>query len=134
MSESRLAAVVIVSPSGRLRDGLRVVLRDSTGVQIVGECEDNPSVLQHLTNPRVNVLLLDIELGDGAWVLLARVRRERPDVRVVMLAHNSAQQRLAEEAGADSVLMAGSPAEEFKRMFRSVLRVERGREVGRVDT
>lgn len=125
MSESRLASVVIVSPSGRLRDGLRVVLRDSTGVQIVGESDDIQSVLRLLPDRGANVLLLDIELGDSAWALMARVRRDWPQVRVILLVHDHHQQRLAEYAGADGVLMAGSPAEEFKRMFRRVLQGER---------
>ncbi len=124
MAVTGFASVVIVAPPGRLRAGLRVLLRDTTGLRVAGECDDALSALRFLAQQPTDVVVIDAGLGISAWALLAQIKRDWPAVRCVCLTHNDEQQRRAQAAGALGSFMSGCAADVIKRVIRDVLTEE----------
>lgn len=121
MMKGRVLALIVARP-GRMRDGLRALLRAMPQIEIVDEADDSPSALRMITKHHPALLLLDSDLpGDEVSTELGRIKTEEPQIRCIVLADNPQQQQVANAAGADGVLLKGFPAaklfETIERLF-----------------
>jgi DNA-binding NarL/FixJ family response regulator len=104
--------ILIVSEAGRLRDSLRVLLKSCYPLAAITETENLTSALQRLAADPGALVLVDAALpGEQAWQALDWFRA--PHARCVLLAHSLAQQKQAQNAGANAVLLDGFTAESF---------------------
>lgn len=80
---------VVVEDEGLFRDALRIALTQTGRIDVVGSYGDGPSALAAVPRLRPRVALLDIALPGGInGVHLGRLlRRELPDLGVVLLSH-----------------------------------------------
>ncbi len=78
--------VLIVDDHMIIRRGLRQILSEAPGIDLLHEAEDGPSALRILRTTSVDVVLLDIALGerDGLDVLKT-LHSEFPRIGVIML-------------------------------------------------
>ena len=102
--------VLIVSEAGRLRDSLRVLLKSCYPLAAIEETETFPAALLRLAADPGALVLVDAALP-GEQTALDWFRAPRP--RCVLLAHSLAQQKQAQNAGANAVLLDGFTAESF---------------------
>jgi DNA-binding NarL/FixJ family response regulator len=110
MSES--TAVLIIASPGRLRDGLRVLLRASARVAQIVQADDLPSGLQQIVQSPPDLVLLDADLPDGqTWEAVRQIRQCWPECGCVVLAHTTHQERMARSSGATAVLPDGFSTE-----------------------
>ncbi len=109
---------LIIAKSGRIRDGLSALLAAIPEIGVVGQTEDGGMAIKLLPNSYPALVLLDAGLPDGmAWQTLRQIKAQRPQTRCIVLADNRFQQRLAQAAQADEVLLTGFSIHKF---FRSV--------------
>jgi DNA-binding NarL/FixJ family response regulator len=105
-----------------LRDSLQVLLQAGNEITLAGQADDARSGLQLVAEYRPTLVLLDTHLpGDDAWQILGHLKRNYPQIRCFVLAHNFAQERRAQEAGADAVFLAGFSAETFFEAIKSIV-------------
>ena len=79
-------AVVVVDDHPLVRAGVRQMLETSTDIEVVAEAATTDEALLEIATRNVHVILLDISLpGEGGLNLLARLRRTRPEIAVLML-------------------------------------------------
>jgi two-component system response regulator NreC len=110
----RIVSVFIIAPPGRLRDGLRVVLRANENIEIAGQADDGKAALEAVTASFPVLVLLDANLPDGeAWSILEHLKRRLPEMYCCVLVHTCDQDQRARNKGADAVLQEGFSSEQF---------------------
>lgn len=103
--------VVLADDSDDLRMLLRVQLRMTGGIEVVGEATSGPEAVDVVTRTKPDVLLLDLAMPEGNGLdAIPEVRRASPDTRIVMLSGFSRDHFgvRALEAGADAYVEKGS--------------------------
>lgn len=105
-------SVLIISPPGRWRSSLCVLLHANAEINAVYQADDCAAGLQMLAKTHLDIVLLDSGLpGEECWLALQQIRQIQPRVRCVVLAHDSAQEQRALHSGADGVLQVGFSGE-----------------------
>ena len=97
MSEkAKLLRVLIVDDHAVVRSGLRAVLEDEEGLEIVGEAASAAEAVEKARALRPDVVLMDIRMdeGDDASGIDAcrQIRSELPDTQVIMFTSYSEQE------------------------------------------
>ncbi|MCH8901093.1 MAG: response regulator transcription factor [Chloroflexi bacterium] len=94
--EAKLLRVLIVDDHAVVRSGLRAVLEDEEGLEIVGEAASADEAVEKARTLRPDVVLMDIRMdeGDDASGIDAcrQIRSELPDTQVIMFTSYSEQE------------------------------------------
>lgn len=78
--------IVITDDHRVVREGIRYMLSDVPGLEVVGEAENGEELLGIVATEPVDVVLLDVRMpGMSGLEALERVREIAPQVRVLML-------------------------------------------------
>jgi len=120
--------VLIVDDHPVVRRGLHSILGDAKDLQVVGEASNGSEALKQVAALKPDVVLMDIRLpgADGVQIT-RRVRREFPEVRVIILTTYDDDQHLynAIEAGAHGFLTKHADYSDLAESIRAVARGER---------
>jgi NarL family two-component system response regulator LiaR len=115
--------VLIVDDHKLVRQGLRFLLEQEAGVEVVGECADGASAAAEAARLEADVVLLDLLMPkvDGLTALREMTKRA-PRARVVILTSHRADERVREAlvAGAHGYLLKTAGVEEVVTTVRSV--------------
>ncbi len=126
--EAKLLRVLIVDDHAVVRSGLRAVLEDEEGLEIVGEAASAAEAVEKARTLRPDVVLMDIRMdeGDDASGIDAcrQIRSELPDTQVIMFTSYSEQESVL------ASIMAGATGFLTKNVSHGKL-VEAIREAGR---
>lgn len=99
--------VFLVEDSAAIRTRIASLVGSITAVKVIGEAESVAGAIDGIGRTRPDAVVLDLQIigGSGLEVLRA-VRRERPDLRVVVMTNFATDQhrRAAFDAGAASFL------------------------------
>ena len=100
--------VLIADDQQPVRDGLRCLLSLSSQVEVVGEAADGQDALDLVAERHPDVVLMDIQMPvmDGLEAT-RRIKRDWPDVRVIVLTMYARYRAKAIAAGADVFLLKG---------------------------
>jgi DNA-binding NarL/FixJ family response regulator len=78
--------LVLVEDHAMFREGLAALLRSQPDMLVVGAYASGEEALARLTDDRPDLVLLDVRLpGLDGPSILAQMRRQRPDLRALML-------------------------------------------------
>ncbi|WP_165252835.1 response regulator [Paludisphaera soli] len=119
--------VILADDHTLLRAGLRALLEDLPGVEIVAEAADGREALALVEAHRPDVVLMDIAMPHLSGLdVSARLRQERPEVKVLILSmhKDEAYVRRAVLSGASGYLLKDSDTEELGLALRAVARGE----------
>src|SRR5215469_1500697 len=115
--------VLLFDDQDLFRAGLRGVLREQFGFEIVGECADGTEVLAAVARCEPDIVLMDVRMPllDGV-AATRRLRAERPSIPVLALTTFDDDQALAGmlRAGAAGFVLKEIPGEELHRAVRIV--------------
>jgi DNA-binding NarL/FixJ family response regulator len=115
--------VLVVDDQELVRAGLRGLLRERFGFEVVGECADGTMVPAAVATLRPDVVLMDVRMPQLDGVSATTALRRRPDAPpVLMLTTFDDDEALAGalRAGAAGFLLKGVPAEDLQRAVRTV--------------
>ena len=115
--------VLLVDDQELVRTGLRGILRDSFGFEIVGECADGSEVPAAVEALRPDVILMDARMPVVDGVQATReIRRREGSPPVLALTTFDEDEVLAGmlRAGAAGFVLKGVPAEDLQRAVRVV--------------
>lgn len=115
-----IRALIAATP-GRIRDSWQALLRAIPGINTIELANDRSSAVQIVTDHQPGLVLLESKLTDNLPDVLRQIKTDSPQTRCIVLADTFEQQWLAQNAGADSVLLAGTPAEMFFAVVEGVL-------------
>jgi two-component system, NarL family, invasion response regulator UvrY len=108
-----------------VREGLRRIIEDAPGLQVVGEVASGPELLERLPRAPADIVLLDVTMpGPGFLEVLQRLRAEHPTVAVLVLSVHPEDQYAvrALRAGASGYLTKDHSPEELTEAIRRVYR------------
>ncbi|SAK92956.1 two component LuxR family transcriptional regulator [Caballeronia pedi] len=108
--------VLIADDHELVREGLHRILLNSRRFDVVGEAGDGPGTLELVRSIPAHVLVLDLSLpGRNGLDLLRQIRKERPDLRILVLTMQAEQQYAvrAFKAGAAGYLTKACAASEL---------------------
>jgi NarL family two-component system response regulator LiaR len=122
-----MIGVLIVDDHKVVRQGLRFLLEQEDGIEVVGECADGPSAIQAVCTLEPTVVLLDLFMPglDGIGVL-ARIKQDRPATEVLMLTSSQDDEHLlaAVRAGALAYLPKTAGVDQVVTSVRAAARGE----------
>lgn len=115
--------VVLVDDQELVRAGLRGILREPFGFQIVAECSDGDEAVRAVRDSSPDVVIMDVRMQQTDGVTATRqVRDSAPNVPVLALTTFDDDEALAGmlHAGAAGFVLKGVPADELQRAVRLV--------------
>lgn len=107
-----------------VRAGIRALLEDIPGYEVVAECPDGNSALERILARQPDIVILDIAMpGLSGIELSAELRRRGLHMAILMLSAIDAPETIAQafDAGADGYLHKDFLLEELKQAIASVL-------------
>jgi DNA-binding NarL/FixJ family response regulator len=119
--------VLLADDHDLFRAGLRVLLQDLGGFAVVAEAGDGREALRLVGEHRPDVVLMDLMMpGLNGLEATARVAREFPGVRVLVLSMNAAEEFVlpAVRAGASGYVLKNARPAELEQAIRAVARGE----------
>lgn len=123
-----MTRIVLVDDHNLVRAGLRALLEDMPGVEVVAEAAEGGAGLEEVRRHRPDVLVTDLSMsGMNGIELTERATRELPALRVVMLSMFSSREHVmrAMSAGASAYLLKDAAGSELARALDAVRRGER---------
>lgn len=117
--------VLLVEDHALVRAGIRALLEDLGGIQVVGEAGDGHEAWRLIEARRPDVILMDIAMpGLNGLEAAARVVKEFPDIRVIMVSMYSNEEYVlkALRMGASGYLLKDAGANELEIALKAVAR------------
>ncbi|MEG0070642.1 MAG: response regulator transcription factor [Raoultibacter sp.] len=100
--------VGLIDDHALVREGLRVLLEKEEDISIVGEAGNYAAVLRLLELPRLDVVLLDLQMPDvSGFAVCKMIKNERPEIQVLILSAflNPELLNLCTQSGASGYLL-----------------------------
>jgi DNA-binding NarL/FixJ family response regulator len=119
--------ILLVDDHKLFRAGIRSLLQTVSDIEVVAEAGDGREGLRLIQALHPHVVLMDIMMpGLNGLDTVARVARTFPDIRVVMLSMNAAEDSVLQtlRAGAAGYLVKTADPAELELAIRAVLRGE----------
>jgi DNA-binding NarL/FixJ family response regulator len=110
-----------------VRTGIKTILNDLAGVEVVAEAQDGREALQRIAQTRPDVVLMDIGMKHlNGLETTSRVTADFPGVRVLILSGHANEEYVwqALRAGAVGYLLKDAPPEEIEQALRAAVRGE----------
>jgi two-component system response regulator NreC len=120
--------VLIADDHAMVRSGLRMILEDEPGMEVVGEAGDGARALELVMALLPTILLADISMPPPDGIELARLLHlEAPRVKTILVTMHEDAEMLqdARAAGAAGFVVKRSGADELLRAIRRVAAGER---------
>jgi DNA-binding NarL/FixJ family response regulator len=120
--------VVLADDHTLVRAGIRSLLQEIQGIEVVGEAGDGLSLLHLVAICRPNVVLLDIGMPHMSGLeVVPHLSKIDPSIRAIILSIHRAEEYVIEalRAGAVGYLLKDSAVSELEIAMRAVARGER---------
>jgi len=120
--------VIIVDDHALVRAGLRRLLAEDPGIEIVGEAGNGRLAITEVGLLAPDLVLMDLAMPDMNGIKATlEIKQRYPEVRVlIMTMHNTIEYVQASlEAGADGYVLKETEPEEFFAAIHSVLQGKR---------
>jgi NarL family two-component system response regulator LiaR len=116
--------VLIVEDHALVSQGLELMLSMDTDVEVAGAVGTAPEALERLAEDRVDIVIMDVNLGRSINGIEAtrRIKEMAPETKVLVLTMYADTETVAEaiKAGADGYLTKGSNRDALGRGLRDV--------------
>lgn len=121
--------ILIVDDHDLVREGVRTMLEQDSGFEVVGECGDGQEAIRAVRELEPDVVLMDVALPGGIGGLEATeaILSERPGTRVIILTQYEQREyiRRALKVGAQGYLLKRSVSSQLKEAIRTVFQGRR---------
>jgi two-component system response regulator NreC len=122
---SQPVKILICDDHELFREGLKAILRDETGIEVVGEARDGREALEKAARLRPDLVLMDMEMPNLNGIeATRRIRQAHPNVKVLILTMYGEEELVARclEAGASGYVLKDVPATQLLYAIRAVHR------------
>jgi DNA-binding NarL/FixJ family response regulator len=116
--------ILIVDDHTLLRAGLRALLLQDVGFEVVGEAENGRDAIRAVSQLTPDLVLMDLTMpGMNGIEAITEIKRRYPEVRVLVMTLHTAEDYIhaSLKAGADGYILKDATHEEFRIAMRSVL-------------
>jgi DNA-binding NarL/FixJ family response regulator len=116
--------ILIVEDHTLLREGLKSLLAQEDGLEIVGEADNGRDAIRAIATLQPDLVLMDLSMpGMGGIEATAEIRRRSEKVRIVVLTIHKTDEFIhaALGAGANGYVLKDATQEELRAAIRTVL-------------
>lgn len=116
--------ILIVDDHTLLRAGLRALLIQDPGLEVIGEAENGRDAIRAVGQLTPDLVLMDLTMpGMNGIEAVTEIKRRYPEVRVLVMTLHKAEDYIhaALKAGADGYILKDATQDEFRVAMRSVL-------------
>lgn len=100
------------------RGGLRALLGLWPQFEVIGEATNGQQVVDLVQERRPDVVVMDVQMpGMNGLQATEIIKREWPEVRVIVLTTDAGHRGAALAAGADAFMLKGGPAEDLAEVL-----------------
>jgi DNA-binding NarL/FixJ family response regulator len=120
--------LLLVDDHALIRAGVRALVSDIPGYQVIGEAADGKQLLEMTLDLRPDIILLDISMRDSNGLdALERLHQALPDSKVLILSMHTDPQMImrALESGAHGYLLKDATATEIEQALDALRNDER---------
>jgi DNA-binding NarL/FixJ family response regulator len=120
--------VLLADDHKLVRAGIRSLIRDLNGIEVVGEANNGQQAVQLTAELKPDIVLMDIMMPEmNGLDATARVVARHPDVRVIILSMNSNEEHVLQalRSGASGYLLKNISPEELDVAIRTVAQGEK---------
>ena len=124
----RKTKVVIVEDHKLFREGLKSMLADKTGMEVVGEAGDGLEAIRIVKKIRPDIMLLDLSMPKMNGIsVMKEIKSQFPEIKIMALTIHESDQYVLEafEAGADGYCLKDAGRNELMVAVDSVLQGKR---------
>jgi DNA-binding NarL/FixJ family response regulator len=114
--------VLLVDDHQLMREGLRRILENTPGIDVVGEAEDGRAALAAAAEVRPDVVVMDVGMhGLNGIEATQRLRENHPEIKVVALSAHADKRyvRNMVRAGASAYVLKESASDDLLRAVRA---------------
>ena len=115
--------ILVVDDHEIVREGLRTLFADETGVTVIGEAADGDQAVAHALDQAPDVVLMDLVMpGLPAVEAIRRIREARPEIQVLVLTSFAGDQQVQDalRAGAIGYLLKDVARADLVRAIHDV--------------
>lgn len=119
--------VLVVDDHPVVRRGIKSLLAEEDGIEVVGEASNGLEALQQVEKLRPDVILMDLVMPEmGGVEAIQRITTAHPEARILVMTSFAADDKVfpSIKAGALGYLLKDSDPEDMLRMIRQVFRGE----------
>ncbi|MDN3664179.1 response regulator [Algibacter miyuki] len=115
--------VVLADDHVLVRDGIKALLEDQSGVVVIDEASNGKEALEVVKANKPHVLIIDIRMPEMNGIdAVKEINRLYTDVRTLVLSMHDSEEYVVKaiQAGADGYLLKGASKEEFLKALNKV--------------
>ncbi len=115
--------VVLADDHVLVRDGIKALLEDQEGIQVIDEASNGKEALEVIKRNKPHLLIVDIRMPELNGIEVVReVNKLYKDVRTLVLSMHDSEEYVVKaiQAGADGYLLKGASKEEFLKAIYKV--------------
>lgn len=117
--------VILADDHPLMRAGIRSQLQEIPGIEVVAEASDGLAALQLTAQHKPRLVVMDVSMpGMNGLEVAARLAKEQPEVRVIMLSMHTGEEyvRRALKAGARAYVLKDADSAELRIAVAAALR------------
>lgn len=115
--------VVLADDHVLVRDGIKALLEDQDGIQVVDEASNGKEALEVVGRSNPDLLIVDIRMPELNGIeVVAALKTAESTVRILVLSMHDSEEYVVKaiQAGADGYLLKGASKEEFLKALKKV--------------
>ena len=115
--------VVLADDHILVRDGIKALLEDQSGIMVIDEASNGKEALEVISKNKPHVLIIDIRMPEMNGIeAVAEITKRKIDVKTLMLSMHDSEEYVVKsiQAGADGYLLKGASKEEFLKAVTKV--------------
>ncbi|MFD2726348.1 response regulator [Hyunsoonleella rubra] len=115
--------VVLADDHVLVRDGIRALLEDQTGIEVIAEASNGKEALEVIQRSKPHILIVDIRMPEMNGIeVVGEINKSGSDVKTLVLSMHDSEEYVVQaiQAGADGYLLKGASKEEFLKALNKV--------------
>jgi len=115
--------VVLADDHVLVRDGIKALLEDQTGIAVIDEASNGKEALEVISKNKPHVLIVDIRMPEMNGIeVVAEVTKNHKEVKTLVLSMHDSEEYVVQSihAGADGYLLKGASKKEFLKALNKV--------------
>lgn len=115
--------VVLADDHVLVRDGIRALLEDQSGVEVINEASNGVEALEVIKKHKPHVLIVDIRMPEMNGIeVVGEINKFHKDIKTLVLSMHDSEEYVVQaiQAGADGYLLKGASKEEFLKALQKV--------------
>ncbi|MFD2529699.1 response regulator transcription factor [Polaribacter marinaquae] len=115
--------VVLADDHVLVRNGIKALLEDETGITVIGEASDGKEAIRIISTNKPDILIVDIRMPEMNGIeVVAEISKNHKEIKTLVLSMHDSEEYVVKsiQAGADGYLLKGASKEEFLKALTKI--------------